>query len=305
MKNLFLVHLLFSTFFLSAQNKRDLIIKDSILSTLNSNKTLQKSDYVRVKKIIISLDESYGYETELHKRLLDFSVFFDDLLFFKSELTLLINKYGFNVAYLTGEENYYNLIFNGDLKVWFKKMYIENHSIWLENNFEKQVDFRKLNEIRIKDQLINTFASKLFFSKIMDSVQKKLIQSELNTFNFNNIGDLYGICKKYDKYPTDKSFSVIQNNFGSTLVHNFQQQENIEKTWMLLFPFIKKAYLNYEIDNVVFKNYDFYLYTNFGFQDFNSYNISQIPEEFKKNNIEIPLRNKELFEKIKKEFNWQ
>lgn len=305
MKNLFLVHLLFSVVFLSAQNKRDLIIRDSILTTLNSNKTILKSDYIRVKRTIISLDESYGYETELHKRLLDFSVFFDDLEFFKSELVLLVSKHGFNAAYLNGDENYYNLIFTGDLKIWFKKMYLENHSIWLENNFEKQVDFRKLNEIRTKDQLINTFASKLYFSKVLDSVQKNLVQSELNAFNFNIIGDLYAICKKYDKYPTDKNFSIIQNNFGSALVHNFQQQQNIEKTWILLFPFIKKAYLNHEIDNVVFKNYDFYLYTIFGFQEFNSYNISQIPEQFKKNHNEIPLRNKELYKKIKKEFNWQ
>jgi hypothetical protein len=85
-------------------------------------------------------------------------------------------------------------------------------------------------------------------------------------------------------------------------VHNFQT--NISKTWELLFPLVKKAYIKNEIDNVIFQNYDFYCFLKNGYQEFNSYKIEQIPKQFRKNNNSIPLKDEKEFVKIKLEFKW-
>lgn len=60
---------------------------------------------------------------------------------------------------MTGAESYGEDILKGDLRDWFKPIYIQNHAIWLNNNFEKQEGLRKLNEMKLRDETINAFSS--------------------------------------------------------------------------------------------------------------------------------------------------
>ena len=50
---------------------------------------------------------------------------------FKKDLLVLVKDYGFKIDYLTTNENYYNDLMNGKLSNWFKKMYLKNHLICL------------------------------------------------------------------------------------------------------------------------------------------------------------------------------
>lgn len=296
--------ILFICFKMNSQNTRDTDIKEQILPFLNTENFYDISEYKRVKNLMKQMEIKYGYETDLQTRLLNASFYHNDIEYFKEQLSYLVEKFGYDIIYTAEKELYYLSITEGNLASWFKQMYIKNHSLWLEHNFEKLIDLYKLNQLNKKDQIISKFISKIYFSPSTNNEQKLTIQRELNNLNQEGIIELNSICKKINEYPNSKSFAVIQNGFQSILIHNFQQKETIDRTWEYLFPYIKKSYLKYNIDNTIFQNYDFYCYLNYGYQEFNSFKINEIPEQFRKSQNEIPLKNIEEFEKIKKEFKW-
>lgn len=283
------------------QTERDIIINDSIYPIMHESK-----NYQNVKKRILKLEEIYGYEAELKYSLINYSYQNKDIDFFKSELSKLVENYGFQLIYLNGRESYYESITKGELAEWFKKMYLKNHFVWLENNFDKQIDLKKLNDIKTKDQLVNSFAIKIGNELNLDSVQKTKKTDLLNNFFFENISELHQISLKNKSYPTGKTFALVQNNFYVAEMHNLQAKTNIERFWFLFYPHLKKAYLNNEITYTTFKSYDQMSFVHFGNQHFGLVKIDEIPEVFMKENLtEIPIVDLEFYKKIKKEFNWK
>jgi hypothetical protein len=296
-----LIILLFFANLSFGQTERDVIINDSIYPIMH-----ESENYQNAKKRILKLEKVYGYEAELKYSLINYSYQNNDIEFFKTELSKLVESYGFQLIYLNGRESYYESITKGELAEWFKKMYLKNHFVWLENNFDKQIDLKKLNDIKTKDQLINGFAIKVGNELKLDSVQKIKKADLLYDFFFSNISELHQITLKYKNYPTGKTFGLVQNSFGVAEVHNLQAKPNIERFWLLFYPHYKKAYLNNEITFATFKSYDQMSFVHFGNQHFGLVKIDEIPEVFMKENLtEIPIVDLEYYEKIKKEFNWK
>ncbi len=286
-----------------SQNKRDKFIMTSIEPEISSL-YLTKEKYYEIKDAIYKLEKENGYEPDYKYRLINQSYIFQDLDYFKQELSILVEKYGFNIAYMSQNESYFEAINNGKLKDWFKEMFLEKHFIWLQNNFDKQIDLRKLNELRMKDQLVNRYSSKLSQTLKLDSIQKVLNLKYLHDFFYTNLSDLYQITHKWSVYPTGKSFALVQNNFGVVEFHNNQAKENFDRLWPIFFPFYRKAYLNNEITYMCFRNHDNFSYSHYGYQVFGLINIKDIPSEYKKNEDEIPVKNLQFKKEIKNEFNW-
>ena len=189
----------------------------------------------------------------------------------------------------------------GKLSKWFKKMYLKNHLIWIENNFDKLNDIRVLNEINIKDQTLAKLSNVMIDVNLNQSDSSK-IYYVIQRLNSENIQLIYKMSKKNHCFVLSKKFPIIQNNLNGAIIHNFQM--NLDDSWILLYPYVKTAYKNNEIDNVIFQNYDFYRYLKDGFQEFNSYKIEQIPPDFRKNQDPIPLKDVEFFNDFKKEMKW-
>ena len=287
----------------NSQNLRDLFIKDSINPLLNEQ-DITKAEYLKLKKAVLKLEKQYGYETNIKKRLIDKSFTQNDSDFFKTELTILVKECGLDIAYLRESESYYKTIINGSLSKWFKKMYLKNHTQWLAANFDKQKDIRELNTINEIDQRVTSFAMNVLNVQGLDSIQQQKIKDLIGECHLKNIEPVLEISKKRKLYPNDKNFAVLQKGFDTVLIHNFQFKENMNYVWTALFPYIKTAYLQKEVTNVIFNNYDFYYYQHYGMQVFDSYTIDEIPEQFRKNNRPLPLKDKEWFDGIKKEFEW-
>lgn len=287
-----------------AQNLRDIFIKDSIHPILNTAVLNSKLEYVKLKKRIAKLEKQYGYEANLKKRILEAAYSYNDLAYFKTEITTLVKEYGFDVAYMSGEENYYPAIIKGVLAKWFKKMYLKNHSEWLNNNFDKQIELRKLNTIHEKDQFITSFAMNVLNIPGLNTVQQQAVKEHLAEYHYKTLLPVLDIVKERNILPNDKNFAVLLSSFDTALIHNFQFKENMIRVWDVLFPVYKKAYLAHDITNVMFQNYDFYHYQHYGTQAFDSYTIDQIPEQFRKSNEPIPVEDAVWLEKLKKEFKW-
>jgi hypothetical protein len=288
-----------------AQSERDTFIKDSVHSILNSDLIQNRVHYERVKKRIAYLESKYGYETNMKRRMLEPAYVHKDMVYLQQVLTTLVKDHGFQVAYMTGDENYYDSIIKGELAGWFKEMYIKNNATWLENNFDKQIELRKLNAMHEMDQYLTKFAMKVLNVQGLSTGQQDQIKQHLATYYFENLSTLINITVKNDAIPTEKNFATLQKGYDTILVHNFQFKQNMDESWKTLFPYLKKAYLNHEIIDNVFRNYDFYCYQHNGYQVFDSYTIDQIPEQFRKSNELIPVRDTEWLQNIKREFKWK
>jgi len=291
-----------------SQNYRDKVIQEIINPIFNKMKTSDKEEYGKVKELILKLDADYGYETDLKKRLIEFSFFQNDLDFFKNELSVLVEKHGFNVAYMNGNEAYFDEIMKGSLSVWFKQMYLKNHFVWLEGNFEKQISQRKLNEIQMKDQLVGSFAMKIREIPGLDSLHLKSVSEKLNEFYFKNISEVYKICRLHESYPSGKSFGLIQNGFQGAFLHNYWASENIERIWILFEPYIKNAYLKNDLDYTDFKNYDIYTFSHFGYQKYGLITIEDLPLFLRSKAAElqsVPIENIFFVDKTKREMGWK
>ncbi len=295
-KTHFTLILCFICFYSVSQNTRDVFIHDSISS---------KIEYAILKKNILKLEgQSGGYEPDFKYRLLNSSFTHNDILFFKKELSLLVEKYGFNVAYMSGDEKYYNAIMKGDLSKWFKKMYLKCHTKWLKNNFEKQIDLRKLNELAVKDQLVNSYAANVSEIPGLDSIQKERNMKLLSSYFYKNASTLHHITQKHQNLPTAKSFALVQNGYGIVTIHNLQAKANYDNYWTLFYPYYKKAYLKDQIDYMIFRNYDNLSYLHYGYQVFGLISIKNIPDHYRKSNGEIPIKDPDFAKKIKSEFKW-
>ena len=298
--NLSIALLLFSLLVMS-QTKRDIFLQDSIIKPINFKQVANQEIYEKTYILLKKMDAEFGYEKDIHLKILEFSYFHNDLDNFKKDLLVLVKDYGFKIDYLTTNENYYNDLINGKLSNWFKKMYLKNHLIWVENNFDKLNDIRALNEINIKDQTLAKLSNVMLDVNLNQSDSIK-IYTVIQRLNAENLQLIYKISEKNNCFILSKKFPVIQNNLNSAIIHNFQM--NLDDSWNLLFPYIKTAYKNNGIDNVIFQNYDFYRYLKDGYQEFNSYNIEQIPPDFRKNQDPIPLKDVDFLNVFKKEMKW-
>lgn len=287
-----------------AQNARDIFIKDSIHPVLNTDAINEKAAYLKVKKNIAVLEKQYGYETNLKRRLLEAAFTHNDLTFFKEEMTLLVRDHGLDAAYFRESESYYTAVMFGSLSQWFKKMYLTEHVVWLDKNFDKQTDLRKLNTMHAKDQALTAFAMSVLNVRGLDSVQQEKIKMLLGGYHLKNFEPLLDIAQKRKMFPNENNFATLQNGYDTTMIHNFQFPANMDNVWTALFPYIKKAYAQNEITDVIFRNYDFYHYQHYGSQVFDSYTYDKIPNQFRQKQNPIPIKDKVWLNAFKKEFGW-
>jgi len=300
----FLLMFFFSSLAVFSQNYRDKTINENIHFRMQ---TKDKEYYLKTKEAILKLENDYGYEVDLKVELIDYSYRFDDLDFFKEQLSILVEKHGFDISYLEGKESYYDAIIKGGLSGWFKEMYLKNHFVWMQNNFEKQIDQRKLHDIELKNQVLRSFTWNDDNRIAPNSDHAKAFESVRNESLFRNISGLYAICRKYDYYPTGKNFGVLYNYYNSGITSNLQIKENMERTWLLFEPFIRKSYMRNEMDYNQYRNYDAFSYIHFGYQKYGLMTKELLPLYIypKETEItEIPIKNAFFAEKMKREMGW-
>lgn len=307
-----LLLLVFGTHNIVAQNSRDFYIQEYIVNIQNSKKLSEEEKFNTLLKNIEKLEKDYKtYEAEFRFFiLLERSFNLKKLFFFKKQLSILVEKYGFQVIYMTENESYYKSIMKGELSVWFKEMYLKKHLIWLTNNFEKQIDLKKLNNLHEKDQLINKYSLALNELAKHDSLQIRIDRKLKSEYSFANAGTLHLITQKYNALPTAKTFALVQNNYTIVEFHNLQLEDNFERYYMLFFEYYKKAYLANQIENGIFSHIDFNSFVHYNNQIFGlitKQNIldSNLTDKEKHRCPDIiPLRDPIFTTKIKKEFKW-
>lgn len=298
----------FFTVFLFSQNYRDNVIKEIRKESFRLSKN-DKQQYLNTKEQILKLESDYGYEVDLKLRLIESSYLHNDLGFFKEQLEILVSNHGFNVAYLSGRESYFDALMNGDLSPWFKAMYLKSHFVWLEKNFEKQIDQRKLHDNEVINKAIQTVVSKVYQTESISEEDKKMVNAKCNEYLFSTVSFLHDLCRKYDQYPTGKNFGIVQTSgFSSNLYLNLSIKENMERTWLLFEPYIRKSYLKHETDYGEYVVYDTFSYIHFGHQKYGLITVEDLPSQLRSTTAEIksiPIENAFFVDKTKRELGWK
>lgn len=300
---LILLVFLVNTITINAQTYRD-----SLTSQIIYNFPKDENAYQKLKSDLKSLEklEEKSNPEILHSKLS--SIYkFNDIDYFKEVLTLLTRKYGFNLSYASGYENYYDAIIQGDLAVWFKEMYIKNHSEWLGENLDKQIDIYRLNSLHEKDQIQRNFFSMIRSVKDLTDNQLKEIRALEGITFTNNFETLIDITKEINNLPKGNSFALIQNGYSIVELHIMQHENTFEKAWQILYPWYKKAYLKKDISSRYFRDIDSWMYKYNGKQLFNLLKIEDVPESWR-NNIddkEIPLVDPEQTKRLRQELGWE
>ncbi len=301
------IKLILLVFFTSTATVNAQTYRDSLTSQIIHNFPKDENAYQKLKSDIKSLEklEEKSNPEILHAALPDIYKF-KDIDYFKEVLTLLTSKYGFNLSYASGYENYYDAIIKGDLAVWFKEMYIKNHSEWLSENLDKQIDIYRLNNLKEKDQLVHKAILGIQNIKGLTNDQIQELKRIDGTYFDKNLNTLLEICNKIKNLPTGNSFALIQNHYGIVETHAMQHQNTFEKAWQDLLPFYKTSYLNKNTSSINLRNIDSWMYKYNGKQLFNLLKIEDVPESWR-NNIddkEIPLANPEQTKKLRQELGW-
>jgi len=300
MKIRFTLITLFFAAFASAQTPRD-----TLVSTIYNVYIQNESDYTALKKDILALKDMDGsYNPEILHRNLEVMFQYEDLDFFQSTLALLVLHNGYNVSYLSGQENYYQAIITGELAPWFKKMYIENHPKWLAHNLDKLVDIHTLNGLHAKDQNVHKALLEVYHNGQLNETQRTFVKELDDDYILKNGETLAQITKSIGTMPTANSFALIQRPYDLIEVHNFQQ--NFTTFFEMIYPYYKASYLKQDLSIIKFRNIDSIKFLADKNQVFGLLSVEDIPpylkEEYDVQSIE--LANPTLTEKYREELKW-
>lgn len=293
------ITLLFS-FLVNAQTPRDTLVSKIYNAFIENNE-----DYIDLKKDITELKKNDGkYNPEILNRNLEAMFKYEDITFFKEALELLVLHYGYNVSYLSGNENYYQSIIFDELSPWFKKMYVKNHPIWLEKNLDKLVNIQVLNSLHAKDQHTHKALLEIYTRGELNEDQRKFVKKIDDDYLFANATTLVDISKSIGFLPTGQSYALIQKPYDIVEIHNFQQ--NFTSFFDMIYPYYKEAYLNNDLPIIKFRNIDSIKFFADKNQIFGLLSIEDIPEYLRKDlnlqNIESADIN--LTKQYRKELKW-
>ncbi|WP_313804987.1 hypothetical protein [Flavobacterium sp.] len=290
-----------------AQNYRDEIITKEFIPAMRSTRTMTPENYQRIKGLLEKLDHDYGYEADWHYKLLNWSFYHSDIAHFKSHLEILTEQYGLDASHFSGHEYFYEAIFEGELKAWFKPMYLTKSAIWHDKNFSKLSDIRKLKELIAREEAVSNHLIKVSSDDSFTSEASVALMKIRGEVYFSLLTELYKICRKYDVFPTGKNFGLLHGDFNRLIINNFSTTDNLERTWLLLEPFFKKAYLQNQLDYSFYRSYDIYNYMHFDYQRFGLIerkDVPIVPSEDEDLTQKIPVKNAFETEKVRKEMGW-
>src|SRR5690606_35857414 len=245
----FFIVLYFFCFLGIAQTKEDIVLTKTIPDLL-----MKKSfeNYQEAKKLLLSLEEKRGSLPEHKFQLLSSSYENGDILFFKEELISLVENYGLDLIVLDKRINYYEALTTGDLSDWFKIVYPESRAIWLKNNFDKIPYLKELNDFYVKDQTLASIATDIRANTTMDNDTKEKMNSLVLNESHSLFAELLELYKKIGAYPSAKSFSLPQSPYFLVETHLLKIPSISLDYLKQIYPYYEKAYLNNEIDYLVF-----------------------------------------------------
>lgn len=286
----------------NAQTEKDILLTKTIPGLLMKNTS---EDYQTAKKVLLEMEEKHGSLPEHKFQLLRSSYRIGDIEFFKKELITLVENYGLDLIFLDKRTSYYEALTTGELSNWFKNVYPESRAIWLKNNFDKIPYLKELNDFYVQDQTLASLANTIRSDNTLDKDTKEKINSLILNESISLFTELLELYKKIGTYPSAKSFSLPQSSYFLVETHVLKVPSISLEYLKQIYPYYEKAYLNNEIDYLVFRNYDAQLLMSSGSQYFGTLSDDEVPNSFLDENGKIPIIDESTLKKKRKKLKWE
>ncbi len=239
-----------------------------LYKTANNNGLLLKEydDFINLTPKRIEFDELFLYFGKKAHSFEKMNLFFNKIT--SSEYMYLLGYDYFNGNEIT--QNYDKALYwieksalMGNIHAIYSIGNVFKKQFYVENCFEKNIDYFKQNWIKIKNK--STFDNDKFVIKYLKYVKKSYILNELGEYYSNNklITANYKIAIKYFKKAIKMNFTQAMNNLANCYFNGYGVVKNDEKAFKLLnksaklgnIEAIYKTAICYENGFGIVKNY--------------------------------------------------
>src|SRR5690606_34322422 len=121
--------------------------------------------------------------------------------------------------------------------------------------FDKIPYLKELNDFYVQDQTLASLANTIRSDNTLDKDTKEKINSLILNESISLFTELLELYKKIGTYPSAKSFSLPQSSYFLVETHVLKVPSISLEYLKQIYPYYEKAYLNNEIDYLVFRNY--------------------------------------------------
>lgn len=298
----YFIPIFFVWFLGNSQTENDMLLTQKIPELLQEK---NQEGYQQAKQLLLDIEAQLGSLPEHKFKLLRYSYENGDMAFFKKELLLLVENYGFDLTLLDKRVNYYEALTTGLLSDWFKNVYPPARKKWLNNNYDKIPYLKALNNLYVKDQALASIAGRINSDSTIDITSKDKLKDLLINESKELFSELIRIYSEIGSYPSAKTFSLPQIPYFLVETHLLKIPE-ISLTYLeQIYPFYENTYLNNKIDYLVFRNYDIQMLMSSGKQYFGTIQNEEVPETFLDENGNIPILDEENFIKRREKLGWE
>lgn len=181
-----------------------------------------------------------------------------DTIFFKEELSFLIEARGFELNQRYVFEDYYDDLTIGNLKQWYDSTFFENNSIWkLNNPVGAEVQARILQLFDV-DQILLRAAHAVANLELTAS-ELSYIRGYFQTeYEQQVYREFMALCKSIDQVPNNFNHGMMSSEISRLIIeHSLENDANdFKQKWSQIFPIWERQFMEGYFDTSLLKTFD-------------------------------------------------
>jgi len=264
-----IVLILFNFNLCLSQNEAYGVYSDSIYPKI-------ETDYYEVKKIFVSLNESYNIDPNQKYNFAYHSLKNDDVDYFKKLMKDLILNYGFKYSKYDislksnnlKDNSFSNLLKRRDLENWLFNESDSLFPLWIKENPRSFEVRTKIQELVIVDQSMR-IGFPDFDSLIWDAISIR---------DYKNFQSLLSLCDSNGILPNNFDQGYGSLDWFYIFLHNIKSYQTLE-IWDEFLPYLEKTYFAGKISNECFIMYDRVLIQFYGYQYYGFFEDVPVKDE--------------------------
>jgi hypothetical protein len=215
--------------------------------------------YFEAKKAWLSVKnarEKFDPVCTLH--LLGESLEHGDTIFFKEELSYLIEARGFELNERFIYEDYYDDLTSGGLKEWYSSTFSEKNALWRSNNplgAEVQTYIQHLFAI----EQILLRAEVAMTNDELTPTEREYIRGYFQTEYEQQVYlPFISLCKEINQVPNNFSYGMMMSEISRLIIeHALENDANeFKRKWSEIFPIWEKGFFEGFFDTSLLHTYD-------------------------------------------------
>jgi hypothetical protein len=215
--------------------------------------------YFEAKKAWLSVKnarEKFDPFCTLH--LLGESLEHGDTIFFKEELSYLIEARGFELNERFIYEDYYDDLTSGGLKEWYSSTFSERNALWRSNNPLAAAVQTYIQHLFAIDQILIR-AEVAMTNDELTPTEREYIRGYFQTEYEQQVYlPFISLCKEINQVPNNFSHGMMMSEISRLIIeHALENDANeFKRKWSEIFPIWEKGFFSGYFDTSLLHTYD-------------------------------------------------